>query len=134
MEWISWEKCSHSVTLRYSNWFGTDWSPPRYLLGGPEWDSVAQIFAHGFHLMVGPLHPGFSLAKGRIHPTVTEVANYPLLKARKAHSVFHCTVLWLPPLSPLLVWGGGTAHAETLTGFTQQASSPGCSLERGLCI
>ena len=63
---------------------------------------------------------GFFLGTGRIYPTVREIANLPLHKARW-HVLFSIgTIILLPSLLPPLAWRT-LANIEALTKFTHQA-------------
>ena len=70
--------------------------------------------------VVGLLHPGFSPGTGENLPTV-KIPNFPLLKARGAHFVFH----WYDHLASLFIPSVDLedviAHTEALTKFTQEA-------------
>lgn len=62
MGWILLEQCSHSVTLKGSIWFVTDWYPyPGIYWVAPKGIQccMVQIFGQAFHLSDVPLHLGF---------------------------------------------------------------------------
>ena len=94
-----------------------------YLLGSPAWDPVTvwhKSLAMAPSWVVGPLHPEFSPG-GRICPTITKVANLPLLKARWAHSDFHWYDYLAAVFVPFIDLGDVVAHIEVFTKFIQQA-------------
>ena len=71
--------------------------------------------------MVGLLHSGFSLGAGENVPHSTKLANFPLPKARWAHSVFHWYDHLATAFAPSVGLENIIAHIEAFTKFTQQA-------------
>ena len=81
------EPCSHSVTLKDSDLFGTDWlyHPGVCLLGDPQWDPVVvwhKSLTVASIWVIGLLHPGFYLDTRENLPHGKKIANLPLLRAR----------------------------------------------------
>ena len=64
---------------------------------------------------------GFPWAQGRTCPTITKVASLPLLKARKAHFVFHWCDHLVTIFVPYIGLKDIIAHIAAFTKFTQKA-------------
>lgn len=72
------------------------------------------------HGWLGRCTLGFPWAQGRTHPMVTKVANLPLLKARRSHSVSHWHHHLASIFFPSIGLEDNIGHTEPLTNFTQQ--------------
>lgn len=117
--------CSHIISLKNTDWFGTDWDrrpSTRWLApNGTQWLCGSNLRPWLPPRWIGRCTLGFVWMQGRTTFTISPPANLPNLQQRWTRSVFHwydhVASIFLPQLGiESVIW-----HMEALNKFTMKA-------------